>query len=127
MSLRDLIIKEYQAVITNSPSLPSELKKALAVNERYPAFLDNITRELSVPAFKNYSRNEMRKTVRGFIEMFISLVQQKATEQMMSDIKKMEIKQQIADKEVINRAADTGIIDEEVLDVISRQKEKETT
>lgn len=124
MNLRELVIKEYQATVTNSPSIPTELKKALAVNERVPAFLDNICRELSVPAFKNHSNNELRKIIHDSTVFFISLVQQKAHEQMMSEIAKMTIKQDIKDKEIINRAADTGVIDEEVIDVLTRQGKK---
>jgi len=36
----------------------------------------------------------------------------------------MAIKQDIADTEVINKACDTGIIDEEVFDVLKRQDDK---
>lgn len=125
MSLREFVIKEYQATVRNHPNIPKELKDALKVNERVPAFMDNLCRELSHPAFKNKSNNYLKDIVHNATNFFINLVKQKADEAMMSDIKKMTIKQDIADKEVINKACDTGIVDEEVWDALSRQDEKE--
>jgi len=124
MNLRDLIIKEYQATVRNSPSIERELKEALAVNERVPAFLDNLCIELTNPAFKNHSNSQLKDIVVDATNFFISLVRQKAHERMMSDAAKMAIKQDISDTEVINKACDTGVIDEEVMDVLKRQDDK---
>lgn len=124
MNLRDLIIKEYQATVRNSPSIERELKEALAVNERVPAFIDNLCVELANPVFKNHSNNQLKDIVVDATSFFISLVKQKAHERMMSEAAKMAIKQDISDTEVINKACDTGVIDEEVFDVLKRQDDK---
>ena len=124
MNLREFVIKEYQATVRNSPNLSKELKDALKINERVPAFMDNLCRELAHPAFKNKSNNYLKDVVHNATNFFIALVKQKAEERMMSDIKKMQIKQDIQDKQTLDKACDTGEINEEVLDAISRQKEK---
>jgi hypothetical protein len=123
MNLRELVIHEYQSTVRNHPNIPRELKDALKVNERLPAFMDNLCRELSHPAFKNHSNNQLREVISETTNFFISLVKKKAEEQMMSEIAKMTIKQEIKDKEIINRAVDTGIIDEETIHVLKKQAE----
>jgi len=127
MNLRELVIKEYQACITNSPAIPRELKEALAVHERVPGFMNNLIKELSAPFFKNYTNNALRVIVQDSTQLFINLVQQRAHEKTLSMAAVAQIKQDVADKAVIQKACDTGIIDEEVLDVISRQNEKTGT
>ena len=126
MSLREFVIKEYQATVRNRPDLPRELKEALAVNERVPAFVDKLCHEFSQPFFKNYSNNALKTLIKDATDFFLALVQQRANEKMMSEVEKMAIKQQIADEKILNNAADTGIIDEEVIDVFHRQAKKET-
>ena len=124
MSLRDLVVKEYQQTITNSLEIPRELKDALKVHERMPAFMDNLCKELSNPLFAKYSNNQLRGIVNDATMFFISLVKQKANEQMLSDLAKEKMLQEQRDKAIINKAADTGIVDEEVMDVLNRKAEK---
>ena len=124
MSLRDLVVKEYQQTITNSLEIPRELKDALKVHERMPAFMDNLCKELSNPLFAKYSNNQLRGIVNDATMFFISLVKQKANEQMLSDLAKEKMLQEQRDKAIINKAADTGIVDEEVMDVLKRKAEK---
>ena len=124
MSLRDLVVKEYQQTITNSLEIPRELKDALKVHERMPAFMDNLCKELSNPLFAKYSNNQLRGIVNDATMFFISLVKQKANEQMLSDLAKEKMLQEQRDKAIINKAADTGIVDEEVFDVLKRKAEK---
>lgn len=125
MNLRELVIDEYQRTVTNHPTIPKELKKALRVYERVPAFLDNITKELAAPAFKNHSNNQIRKIIEDSTVFFINLVQRRAEEKAMSTAEMNRLKQAEVDKAVLNKAADTGIIDEEVIDVLKRQSESE--
>lgn len=124
MSLRDLVVKEYQQTITNSLEIPRELKDALKVHERMPAFMDNLCKELSNPLFAKHSNNQLREIVNDATMFFISLVKQKANEQMLSDLAKEKMLQEQRDKAIINKAADTGIVDEEVMDVLNRKAEK---
>lgn len=124
MNLRELVIDEYQRTVRNHPTIPKELKKALKVNERVPAFLDNITRELSVPAFKNHSNNQLRKIIEDATCFFLSLTQRRAEEKLFSEAEKSRLKQIEIDKAILNKAADTGIIDEEVVHVLSKQSEE---
>lgn len=132
MTLREFVIKEYQATVRNHPGIPKELKDALEVNERVPRFMDNLTEQLKNPAFKDYSNNQLREVVKDATCFFLSLVQRKAEEQMMSAIEKSRIEKIIADKAILDKAVDTGIIDEEVIDVLKRKgvegtfKENET-
>ena len=124
MSLRDLVVKEYQQTITNSLEIPRELKDALKVHERMAAFMDNLCKELSNPLFAKYSNNQLRGIVNDATMFFISLVKQKANEQMLSDLAKEKMLQEQRDKAIINKAADTGIVDEEDFDVLKRKAEK---
>lgn len=121
MSLRDLVVKEYQQTITNSLEIPRELKDALRAHERMPAFMDNLCRELSNPLFAKYSNNQLRGIVNDATMFFISLVKQRANEQMLSDLAKEKMLQEQRDKAIINKAADTGIVDEEVFSALERQ------
>lgn len=126
MNLREFVIKEYQATVQNHPNLHPELKRALKTNERVPKFIDSLVGELSKPALKNKSNNQIRDVVHDSTLFFLNLIKQKADEQMMSDIQKMKIQQEIADKAIIDKACDTGIIDEEVMDVLERQAKEDT-
>lgn len=124
MNLRELVIDEYQRTVTNHPNIPKELKKALRVYERVPAFLDNMCRELSVPAFKNHSNNQLRQIVSDATMFFISLMQRRSEEKMFSEAEKNRLRQIEVDKAILNKAADSGIIDEEVISVLKKESTK---
>lgn len=125
MNLREFIVKEYQACVRNSPAVPPELKEALRVNERVPGFIDNLAREFSNPFFKNYTNNALRVIIQDATQMFLNLLNQKAYEKSLSESAVLQIKRDMADKQIIEKACDTGVIDEEVIDVLKRQSEKE--
>ena len=116
--LRAMLVKHYQQHIANHPSIPHELKIALKSNERVPAFLDNLVVEFSKPYFKQISNNKIRDYSTQMIDLFINLVRQKANERMMSEAAKYQVQKNIENKQVIDNAVTSGIIDEEVLSAI---------
>ena len=121
MNLREFVIKEYQATVRNHASVPKALKEALATHERVPRFMDQLCAQLRNPAFKNHSNNDLRKIIQDATNFFLALIQRKAEEQAMSDIEKATVRQRVSDQNVIDKAVDSGIIDEEVIDVLKRQ------
>lgn len=122
--LRAMLIKHYQQYVTNEPNIPLELKKALNTNERVPAFIDNLAKEFSAPYFKQVSNNQIKEHATQMISLFINLVREKATQAMMSDIAKSKIKQDIQNKQVIDNAVTTGVINEEVMAALEHHEFK---
>lgn len=123
--LRAMLIKHYQQVISNAPNIPTELKKALKASERVPSFIDNLAKEFSHVGFKNISNNKLKDYATEMIMLFINLIRVKNEERIMSEAQRFKIKQQISDKAIIDKSADTGIIDEEALNAIQRYNYKQ--
>lgn len=107
MTLRELVIKEYQSHVRNHPQIPHELKIALRSNERVPAFLDNLVIEMkTVEALKGMTNNKMREVVRSMTDTFVTLVMKKAEQDSWSSAKKAAEKQNEYKQKIIEAAAD---------------------
>jgi len=121
-SLRDLIVSTYQDAVRNA-LVDEELKQALKTHERVPAFLGNLTRELS--AVPKITKEEVQQAVHGMTNVFLNACIQRANEMMLSDAEKSRIKTEIADAEQIKKGADElldhGTISEETLHVLQKE------
>jgi imidazolonepropionase-like amidohydrolase len=117
-SLRTLITQTYQSTVAIA-EVPSELKESLKTHERVPAFLTNLYQELK--ATPQATAEEVRSITEALTYTFLSAVDQKAKENMMSDAEKSRILQEQQDAQIIRNAADTGNITEEVINVLNKE------
>lgn len=120
MSLRQIIEETYKQTVQQA-EIPSDLRDALKANERVPQFLRNLERELAVMPSKLQTREQAVFATRELTLFFIRNVQRRANEMMLSDAEKMRIKTEHHNAQVLDRAATTGIIDEEVISVLNEE------
>lgn len=120
MSLRQVIEETYRQTVEQA-DVPTDLKHALKTNERVPLFLRNLERELATVPAKFQTREQAVFSTRELTLFFLKNVQQRANEMMLSDAEKMRIIDNQHKSNVLDRAATTGIIDEEVLSVLNEE------
>lgn len=86
MNLRQKIISEYQMTVL-SAKVDSELKRALKYNERVPAFIDRLEREISRTPIA-LRDDQIAYAAKHMTLLFLSHLERAANERMMSDIEK---------------------------------------
>lgn len=101
--------------------VPLELKQSLRVSERMPAFLSKLEREMAIMPRKFQTREQVVFCVRELTLFFLNNVKTKADQMMMSDAAKMAIVDKQEKANVLDKAATTGIIDEEVMSVLEEE------
>lgn len=120
MSLRDLINTTYQETVEQA-QIPSDLKTALKANERVPLFLRNLERELAVVPAKFQTREQAVFATRELTLFFLKNVEKRANEMMLSDAERLRIHTEHHKAQILDSAATTGIIDEEVMSVLNEE------
>jgi acyl carrier protein phosphodiesterase len=104
MDVMDLCRKTYQDFITRS-DYPSDLKRALRVHERVPAFIDNLAREFH-KCQARVKREEIILAVEDLSRIFCGLVQRQALERIMSPLSLASMRKQEEAKEEFRREAE---------------------
>ena len=119
-SLKRLIIATYQESI-NALECDQGLKEALKSHERIPLFLLNLQKQFTAIPAHLATKENVIYTVKEMTRVFVANVEKKANEQMMSDAEKTRMIREDEKAKIIDHAADTGIINEEVLDVLREE------
>jgi hypothetical protein len=119
-SLRKLIISTYQQTVKHA-EIPNDLRDSLMVNERVPAFLRNLELELAALPKKYQTTEHVTYTTRELTLFFLNNVRIKAEQMMLSDAEKNRLETNHNKAQVLDRAATTGIIDEEVMSVLEEE------
>lgn len=103
-TLRQYCHEIYRETVAKHP-MDAELRRALKAHERVPRFLDNLEREFAKIPF-HVTRETVAQAVKDLTLVFISAVQCSVNDRMLSDLAKLQIKKEIADKEAIKERAD---------------------
>lgn len=115
----ELITQTYQQTVKEAP-VPDELKQSLKFNERVPGFFSNLKKELTLA---KATREEVIEATRDLTLIFLNNVDRAAKERMMTDAEKSRILTEQHKVNVLRESAESGIIDEEVISVLSEEKE----
>ncbi len=96
-----MVRKDFKEFIETDPSVPSELRRALKLNERTPKFVDNLCRELAIAEGRGIKmdRIKIKTTVHDLGAWFVGLMKTKANEQALSDLKRSAIKKETSKSE----------------------------
>lgn len=89
--MRSILISEYQATVAMA-DIPTELKHALKTNERVPAFINNLERELIAVPHKFRTELTIRNTVHDLTNVFLNSIQRKANEDALTTAAKQALK-----------------------------------
>ena len=115
------LIRETYKVSVRRANIPQELKEALRTNERVPLFLRNIQNEVKRLPNKYQTADTVTNLVKELTSLFLNGIVKKVNEQMLSDAEKTRMITADNKSKILDRAATTGIIDEEVLSVLEEK------
>ena len=110
-----LIRDDFNETLRLMIEIPSELKRSIIQNERYPIFLRNIEQQLL--AVKNLKRETIKYVVGNFTHTFMRNVKMHCEERGMSQLEQSRLKKVRDDKatklRIVDKIVETGVIDEE--------------
>ena len=92
LNLKTLIQTEYRLAVAQA-AVPEELKRSLKTNERVPSFIANLEAEFKkLPPQILSNQRKLQDTVRSLTNLFLHLVEKKATQNIQSDLETARIK-----------------------------------
>ena len=117
MNINKLILDAYKSAVALS-SMPSELKHALKTNERVPRFIAKLKEE--VGKLPPHFINELTiiNLTTDLTNLFLHNVKTAADQKAMSSAEKHRAEIEAEKAAIINKAADTGVITDEVIDAL---------
>jgi len=119
-SLRKFIIAMYQQAVNDSEA-PVELKLSLRASERVPKFLMNLEKECALLPNKHQTKEKIGYLISQMTKVFLKNIQAQADQMMLSDAEKSRIRTEHDNAQILDKAATTGVIDEEVIHVLNEQ------
>jgi len=123
-SLKAFILQCYDERIALAP-MPEEMRASLKDSNRVPEFLRNLHLRLEKLPPRLQRKEVIRDGVYSLTDWFIHAFKKHAEERMMSEAAKMALQENERKKNVIQKAVDTGVIDEEAFDVIQEKAAEE--
>jgi hypothetical protein len=109
ISIKDMVIADYQEFIAISSDIPEDLKSALKAHERVPAFFDALSYQLSLVEKNNphlINRAVIKKATYDLADLFIKGVKHRADIKMMSDASRSVINSKVSEKQQLDNALD---------------------
>jgi hypothetical protein len=120
-SIKKLLIATYQQTV-KSVEVSPELKTMLKAHERVPGFIANLEREIALMQKSiKPTKQELIDMCRDLTVMFCKNIELKANQMMMSDAEKSRLKTEAEAADIIRKAADTGVLTEETIDVLKQE------
>lgn len=123
-ALDKLIIESYQAAVALDTQTPMELKAALKTHERVPSFITRLKKEILTLPAKLATRENIAMVVTDLTIHFLFQLREHIKQKEMSEAQKNLILRNVEKSKILNKAVDTGIIDDEVMDVLSEEGKK---
>ena len=117
MNIRETVTAAYQSAGAFS-SAPDELKHSPKTNDRVPNFITRLTAEIQALPPRLVSRETIIDMTTGLTNLFLAQVEASAKQMHMTEMEK-HAREHIAERNaIINNAADTGVITDEVIDAL---------
>lgn len=118
MDLDNLILQSYQSAVALNQKASAELKHSLKTSERVPRFISRLKAELSRLPDNLLTADVVVSTTTDLTNLFLFQIEQAAKQKQMSSAERHRIETQMEKAKIINKAADTGEITDEVLDAL---------
>ena len=120
MNIDKLILSTYQTTVALS-TMPDELKASLKTNERVPRFIAKLKQEIeSLPPHLITELTIVNLTT-DLTHLFLHNVKTAADQMAMSDAEKHRLQHDMERAAILNKAADTGEITDEVMDALKEK------
>jgi hypothetical protein len=113
-----IILEAYQTAVALNQRVPAELKRSLKTSERVPRFLAQLKKEVAALPPNLVSREVISMLTTDLTNMFLYQVERAAQQKQMSEVERHRIQISQEKSRIINNAVDTGIINDEVFDVL---------
>lgn len=118
MDLEKLILESYQTAVALNTKASSELKSSLKTSERVPRFIAKLKEEFARLPPHLVSRETIVSLTTDLTNLFLFQIEQAAKQKHMSEAEKNKFHRDQERKDIINKAADTGVITDEVIDAL---------
>lgn len=117
MNIEKLILDAYKSAVALSTA-PSELKHALKTNERVPRFIAKLKEEVNKLPPQFINELTIINLTTDLTNLFLHNVKTAADQKAMSEAEKHKLAHEMERAAIINKAADTGEITDEVIDAL---------
>jgi len=117
MNIDKLILSTYQTTVALS-TMPDELKASLKTNERVPRFIAKLKQEIESLPPNLVTELTIVNLTTDLTHLFLHNVKTAADQMAMSDVEKRRLEHEHERAAILNKAADTGEITDEVMDAL---------